>query len=242
VIDTLGGTPESAWHESGLFQEMLRFALERVERAVVVAPHPDDEILGLGGTLALLSEAGVEVVLVAVTDGEASHAPSAFPSAEELRARRPEESMIALDRLGIEAQRVVRLGIGDGQVAGTETELAEAIRHEIDAASWVFAPWEHDGHPDHEAAGRAAARAARSSGARYAWYLIWAWHYLEPFDRSIAWGRMRAVPLPSSVTEAKSRAVKAFTTQIESVGDMPAILPPVVLEHFSRPFETILLP
>src|SRR6185312_15572981 len=41
--------------------------------AVIVAAHPDDEILGAGGTLARLAAGGARLRLVAVTDGEASH-------------------------------------------------------------------------------------------------------------------------------------------------------------------------
>ena len=38
-------------------------------RAVIVAPHPDDEVFAVGGTMALLDWAGYEVEVVAVTDG-----------------------------------------------------------------------------------------------------------------------------------------------------------------------------
>ena len=40
---------------------------------VLVAPHPDDELLAAGATLAAASDAGIEVRVVAVTDGEMSH-------------------------------------------------------------------------------------------------------------------------------------------------------------------------
>ena len=45
-------------------------------RAVIVAPHPDDEVLGTGGLLARLGRLGRELRLVAVTDGTASHPSS----------------------------------------------------------------------------------------------------------------------------------------------------------------------
>src|SRR6266852_506851 len=40
---------------------------------VVVAPHPDDETLGVGGMLHDLSARGWRVTVVAVTDGEAAY-------------------------------------------------------------------------------------------------------------------------------------------------------------------------
>ena len=63
----------------------------------VVAAHPDDEVLGVGGTMAILAAAGVRLRLIAVTDGEASH-PGADPAA--LRRVRAEETAAALAALG----------------------------------------------------------------------------------------------------------------------------------------------
>ena len=40
---------------------------------VLVAPHPDDELLAAGATLAAASDAGTEIRVLAATDGELSH-------------------------------------------------------------------------------------------------------------------------------------------------------------------------
>ena len=50
------------------------------ERICVVSPHPDDDVLGCGGTLALASANGAALCILYVTDGAASHPGSrAFP-------------------------------------------------------------------------------------------------------------------------------------------------------------------
>jgi LmbE family N-acetylglucosaminyl deacetylase len=49
--------------------ESVESYVARFERLVVVAPHPDDEVLGCGGTLAAETAAGIDVVVVFVTDG-----------------------------------------------------------------------------------------------------------------------------------------------------------------------------
>lgn len=43
-----------------------------MKKVLVVAAHPDDEVLGVGGTIAKLSAAGVECHLLIVTDGSSS--------------------------------------------------------------------------------------------------------------------------------------------------------------------------
>ena len=42
------------------------------ENVLVVAAHPDDEVLGCGGTIARLSQAGVNVDVLLIADGEKS--------------------------------------------------------------------------------------------------------------------------------------------------------------------------
>ena len=67
------GTAEEAWDG---WVELKRLPVADPldwPSAVIVAAHPDDEILGAGGTLARLAAGGARLRLVAVTDGEASH-------------------------------------------------------------------------------------------------------------------------------------------------------------------------
>ena len=54
--------------------------LASVTSAVVVAAHPDDEVLGVGGLISLLAASRARLRLVAVTDGERSHCGHASPA------------------------------------------------------------------------------------------------------------------------------------------------------------------
>jgi len=97
------GTPESSWQNwarLGALPEVKPAELVPPgARAVVVAPHPDDEVLGTGGLLAHLSALGRKVLIVAVTDGTASHPDSPAWPVERLAAVRPQETREALRNL-----------------------------------------------------------------------------------------------------------------------------------------------
>ena len=66
-------------------------------RVLVLAAHPDDEVLGMGGTIAVHTERGDEVHVVVVTDGSSTQ----YPGDAETRARKEEEAVRAAAELGV---------------------------------------------------------------------------------------------------------------------------------------------
>jgi N-acetylglucosamine malate deacetylase 1 len=66
-------------------------------RVLVVAAHPDDEVLGMGGTIALHTARGDEVRVLVVTDGSSTQ----YPGDAELRAQKEGEALRAAAELGI---------------------------------------------------------------------------------------------------------------------------------------------
>ncbi|POM25548.1 GlcNAc-PI de-N-acetylase [Actinomadura rubteroloni] len=214
------GTAEDEWRAWPGLRDLPVLDLSGVRSAVVVAAHPDDEVLGAGGLLAML---GVPVRLVAVTDGEASH-PHLDPG--DVAARRREESAAALRRLGGDWE-VVRLGLPDAGVR--DGDLAPRLAGLLDGFDLCLAPWEHDAHPDHEAAGRAAL----ATGRRVLRFPVWTWHWARPGDPRVPWDRAWRVPLPPAAVAAKRAAIGCFASQLGT------ILPPGVVEHFTRDDEVL---
>ncbi|KTT33153.1 acetylglucosaminylphosphatidylinositol deacetylase [Pseudomonas oryzihabitans] len=211
-------------------------------RAVIVAPHPDDEILGCGGLLYLLNELGRRLALVAVTDGDGSHPQSSLWPASRLRNTRPLETREALRRLHLERATVTRLAIPDGQVSDQEEALQRRLLEVLTPQDIVFVTWRLDGHPDHEATGRAAVEACRLRGIRCIEVPIWTWHWATPGDPRVPWERARRLNLEQDVLAVKKQAVNAFGSQLSedpSTGQGP-ILPPAVVARLTRAWEVYL--
>jgi LmbE family N-acetylglucosaminyl deacetylase len=231
-IDVAHGTPEDEWKSLPVFPAL---PVDPAGPPLVVAPHPDDEILGVAGLMAMLGRAD----LAAVTDGEASHPGSAVHTPAALAAIRRAETAEALSRLG-STGAVHRLGHPDGGI--DEEWLGAQLAGLLAPGRWCLATWSEDGHPDHEAVGRAAARACAATGARLLEYPIWMWHWARPGDPSVPWERARRIDLTEAAVAAKASAIAAFPSQIAPLSPAPAdaaILPPNVLDHFARPFETV---
>ena len=120
-------TTEVEWLGSARLTTAPTFELAEDAHVVVVAPHPDDEILALGGTLMHLGRHGRRVAICAVTDGEGSHPRSSTMAPGELARVRVHERHEALLRLGLTRARVTRLRFPDGGVEAHVPALAERL-------------------------------------------------------------------------------------------------------------------
>lgn len=203
---------------------------------VIVAAHPDDEVLGAGGLIAMLAATRARMRLVAVTDGERSHRGHASPAS--LARRRTAETAAALRALGARAVEVTRLQLPDTGLSAREDELAAALAPLVDGFDLCLAPWDRDLHPDHEAVGRAA-RLARPRSLYY--YPVWMWHWAHPGDPRVPWDRAVRVPLPPRAAGRKRAAITCFASQIEDRGHgLGPVLSPGMIAHFTRAMEVLL--
>jgi LmbE family N-acetylglucosaminyl deacetylase len=200
---------------------------------VVIVPHPDDETLALGGLIAAQRAKGVDVTIVAVTDGE-----HAYQQNQGLAARRREEQKGALARLGVPVQKILRLGFVDSGVSHQEHELVAAIQPLITADTVVFAPWSGDFHPDHEACARAAKAVTESTGATLISYFFWTWH--RGTLETVATVALQTFALTEPLMIAKQEALACHVSQLTASSE-PEILPENLLWPARMPFEVFTL-
>ena len=229
------GTDEARWGAWPGLDALHQADLAGLASTVVVAAHPDDEVLGAGGLISVLAAAGARLRLIAVTDGESSHRGHADPAI--LAKRRTAETAAALRALGAGTAEVVRLGLPDAGLAGREDELAAALGPLTAGFDVCLAPWDGDLHPDHEAAGRAARRAA----PRVLCYPVWMWHWASPADPRVPWDQALLVTLPPRAAAMKSAAIGCFTSQTEDRGGgLGPVLTAGMIAHFTRTMEVLL--
>lgn len=110
---------------------------------LVIAPHPDDAEIGMGGAIIKFLAEGLAVGILDLTDGEPT--PVGSP---EIRAR---ETAAASEVLGVRWRE--NLGLVNRSLEPTleaRAALAGVIR--TIRPRWLFAPYWIDAHPDHVAA------------------------------------------------------------------------------------------
>jgi LmbE family N-acetylglucosaminyl deacetylase len=175
---------------------------------LVVAPHPDDEILGAGGLMRTWTTRGAEVSVLSVSDGD-----SAEPARVGHGTVQREELTQALRKLSPTHVSVTRLGLPDGRISYHVNRLRNALLSLARGKPTLIAPYEHDRHPDREAVGGVCLKFARDLKLPIARYAIPAWPCAAADGSREA--RFRKFLLTDDARRAKARALGCFRSQFD---------------------------
>jgi LmbE family N-acetylglucosaminyl deacetylase len=179
-------------------------------RVVIVAAHPDDETIGVGGVIGRFEDP----IIVHVTGG----APRGRQDREEYARTRRHELLRALELAGIGPERTRELGVVDQEAAldlpGLARRLTELLAECRPRAVFTH-PYE-GGHPDHDAAAFAARAAERELG--FELYEFTSYHERDGelvTGEFLAWPdiEIETVLLPAEARERKRRMLDCFATQ-----------------------------
>ncbi len=195
-------------------------------RILVVAPHADDETLGVGGTIARRAAEGHEVHVAVVTGhGDLPHPIWPRAAWDEIRA----EARRAMDILGVHAlhfEEVPAALVADQpawRLNKTIAALVEKIQPEI-----LYVPFPFDLHKDHReifhalsVAWRPATATGRRIRAVYCYEVQsethWNAPYLEAGFTPNAWVDI------SSHLDTKLRALACYASQVRPAPDARSI-------------------
>jgi LmbE family N-acetylglucosaminyl deacetylase len=208
-------------------------------QVLVVAPHPDDETLGCGGAIALLRTLNYPVKVLVISDGTLSHPRSRKYPAPKLRELREQETIAALEILGVSAVNFLRLP--DGAIQDhIDSEIVRASSYL--RSSTIFLPWRCDPHPDHRATWTLIHKAIStlSIQPRIIEYPIWDWD-LEQRGMINTTAKIAGWRLDiSTVAQLKQTAIAQYRSQTTNlIDDDPEgfQLTPEMLENFAHPWE-----
>lgn len=154
------------WAATRFFQRIHRIThrmplrVQTIERqkVLVIAPHPDDEVIGAGGSLALHSKLGSEVVVAFLT-------PEVPTADNSIAAIRRKEAQRVGGALGFSCRF---LGHPDGELSLHEKRISEDLGRLLEefGPDTVITPFVSDHHRDHQAAAHALSLALGSADFR----------------------------------------------------------------------------
>lgn len=174
------------------------------ERLLVLAPHPDDEVIGCGGLIAKHLREGRAVRVVVATDG--AEADPSVGDRDDYRRRREEESRRGLEVLGdvdVHFLRFPDRGLDDS-VAGAIREHLAAFKPDL-----ICVPSPVEIHPDHLALSRAFCELVQRDESLFADLAIARVAFYEVSQPL----RPNALVDITDVAEEKYRAIAAHESQ-----------------------------
>jgi LmbE family N-acetylglucosaminyl deacetylase len=175
--------------------------------ALVLAPHPDDETFGCGGTIRTITSEGGRVDVAFLTSGEMGFAPGAATSTDQrlrLAETRRLEAQRACEILGVERVNFLE---GEDTRLQSQPSLAGRIRQVLDLCQYrtVFCPWPGDAHGDHAAVCGLLKRALVSYPRELD---VWFYEIWTPMD-------LPNLLLPiDSILQSKLAAIAAYESQL----------------------------
>jgi N-acetylglucosamine malate deacetylase 1 len=176
------------------------------ETILVIAPHPDDEAIGCGGTILLHARRGNAVHCAFLTSGELGlkNRPP-----EEAKRIREAEAVAASEVLGLSSVSFLRLP--DWFVGDNVPAAVAALRPVIDRVrpSVIYLPHPRESHPDHQAASAVvqaalAVQPSLSPPPRLLGYEVW-----TPLCR------YDEVEDVTSLMRAKLKALRCYRSQLK---------------------------
>jgi len=184
-----------------------------VKKALVLAPHPDDDCFGCGGTIKKITESGAEVTVAYFFDGSGGVKTGEAKRNNELVSIRKKEAKSAADILGVKQQ--LFFGYKDG-TSGPGVAAIRALRDLIKRVEpdIIFVPSFLDNHPDHRTVNEILVKALVKIEVVSE---IWAYEVWTPILAN-------RIMLINAELDAKQQSIKAHESQLASRGYEKAVL------------------
>jgi len=152
--------------------ELYPYSVSNLSRldALVIAPHPDDESLGCGGSIIKHVDSSSRVKVIFLTNGDSGDFNGRYQ--EEYVNLRRASAIRALEILGVRDHEF--WGYKDRGIAEVAEEVTDRLRHTIKAFSpdLIYVPSPFEVHPDHKIASMIGWRISREVGVDVIFYEV----------------------------------------------------------------------
>lgn len=190
-------------------------------RIVIVAPHPDDEIIGCGGLITRLISQGNSPHIIIMTGGEGSHNGCCDTPKKDIVNARRHLTRNALAILGLSAKYLHELNFKDGNINSDDAEVESLKRliTEINPQS-IFVPHWGEGWRDHINTAKLIRNIINSSSILTkpkVWeYCVWMWYY--NVWRGLDWKNCYKVAMTKEELSRKRVAMQAYISPLAPCG------------------------
>ena len=185
-----------------------------MERIIVISPHPDDEAIGCGGTIAAHIDKGDFVHVIFLTSGEKGGHGKSFIETIITREEEARQAAIILNTSAIEFWREF-----DGGFEASEININRFVsKIEAFKPTIIYVPHYNEEHRDHKTAALLVERSLirlNSATEKPIVYMYEVWTPIQKIDH---------IKDISSYVEIKRKAIEAHKSQCEVMNFAEAIL------------------
>lgn len=189
---------------------------ELSDNTVIIAPHPDDEVIGCAGLIQTLVERGTPPHIIILTGGEGSHRGCCDTPNSHIIAARQQLTTRAMETLGLPASNIHRLEYPDGDIAfaHVETEKLKSLLHLL-SPNALFVPHCGEGWSDHINVMGIVKKLMKCHVVNIYEYCVWMWYYnVWKLDNKNA----RILKMTPAQHQRKLQAIEQYVTPLAPCG------------------------
>lgn len=156
----------------------FRPALPLADKVAIIAPHPDDEVIGCAGLIQALVERGTPPHVILMTGGGGSHRGCCTTSEEDIIIARRKLTLKAAKILGLPESHIHTLEYVDDNIVmnSSETEKLKGLIQGLYPDA-VFAPYKGEVVPDHIRTEEIVKELMKDTNVSIYEYCVWMWYY-----------------------------------------------------------------
>ena len=208
----------------------LSSSIDERKDILIIAPHPDDEVIGCSGLIQRTLAAGHQVYICILTGGGASHKGCCSISSNELKSKRRNLAKSIDAQLGLPIENLYMLNFPDGNINKDNIEC-EKLREVIEKLKpqSIFIPHQKgEGWSDHIEAGNIVKNIIEGTSIHLYEYCVWFWYYNV---WGLDWKNARLLKMTKRQHQSKLQAIHDYITPLAPCGKPYSGVLPKVFIH-----------